>query len=102
MDLCFGNVFDEGLNTVYQRGRGKMTELFSVEKSEKCISCRYRYFCGGGCRATAENISECDGLCEVIRQRFVDFLERLSLPIIRTRLNNSENMSQKGVSCIKC
>lgn len=88
--LRFGNVFENGLENVYKYGRKIMEEIFSVDKNEKCSKCMFRYFCGGGCRATAIKINEPDYYCDVMQERFIDFFDRLSLPVIKTFLNKEE------------
>ncbi len=100
--LYFGNVFEEGLEKIYKRGRDKMIELFSVEKNDKCKECLFRYFCGGGCRATAKDLKECDYLCDIFQKRFIDFWKRISLPVIRTYANKIYETREGGIKRLTC
>lgn len=101
-DLCFGNVFKEELNKVHEAGRNMMIELFSVDKNEQCSKCTFRYYCGGGCRATAQDLSACDSTCSLMKDRFVDFWERLSLPIVRTGHSGKKDRVNEGVPQQSC
>lgn len=79
-----------------------MIELFSVEKNDKCKECLFRYFCGGGCRATAKDLKECDYLCDIFQKRFIDFWKRISLPVIRTYANKIYETREGGIKRLTC
>lgn len=93
--LNIGNVFKEGLEQVYKRGRNMMMELFSVDKDNKCRECVFRYFCGGGCRATAKSLNEHDYLCEIYRKRFLDILSKVSLSSLKIYTNHSKKINDE-------
>jgi radical SAM protein with 4Fe4S-binding SPASM domain len=96
-----GNVFSQGLPDISAKGRHMMLSLFSVDENEQCSKCSFRYYCGGGCRATAQDISACDCMCQIIQDRYIDFWEGLSLPIIRTGLGQ-ESHGGKEVPQQRC
>jgi len=101
-NLCFGNVFQDDLSKVHEVGRNKMVDLFSVDKNEECSNCVFRYYCGGGCRATARELTACDSTCSLMKDRYIDFWERLSLPIIRTGQGGKKDKDSKGVPLQSC
>lgn len=53
-----------------------------VEVVNNCSECEYRNLCGGGCKARAllvnDSLRECDPYCEMFRQFYQDFVERLN------------------------
>ncbi len=69
-ELCMGNVFSDGLEEVSKLSRRWAESSFDVNTDSECRKCEYRYFCGGGCRATAPHAEGRDGACPVLRARF--------------------------------
>lgn len=82
-ELLVGNIFDESLTEIHNKAKKLMNEKFSVEKNEKCRKCSYKYFCGGGCRATAEEFDKEDRNCDVIKKRYMKYWESISLPLLK-------------------
>lgn len=46
-----GNVLDEGLKTVLGSEKFRDLRKHTVDTNPKCSQCKYRYLCGGACRA---------------------------------------------------
>jgi radical SAM protein with 4Fe4S-binding SPASM domain len=69
-----GRVQEGGLAEACGRLRSHMEEVFSVDHDEVCGRCRFRYFCGGGCRAVAHPQTERDPACELLSRRFATAL----------------------------
>jgi uncharacterized protein len=70
---CLGNVLEEGLRTVLDFEKFRSLRKHTVDTNPKCSRCKYRYLCGGACRAwggekTQFNLDEpppeCSGLYE--------------------------------------
>lgn len=51
-ELSLGNICDEEVENILQN-RSELLEGVNVDEIEECNKCRYRYLCGGGCRARA-------------------------------------------------
>lgn len=73
----FGNLHELPLKDIYYLSKGEMTKCFSVNEDDECKLCDFKYFCGGGCRANAENISNHDPYCHFIKERFDSFLQSI-------------------------
>lgn len=71
-DFVIGSL-EEGYDDAVRRGR-EMSSLYDVDNEKmECKACKYRYFCGGGCRAealAAGNIygkyEQCVSFCEAL------------------------------------
>lgn len=46
-----GNVIEEGLSKIINSKKFKELGSHTVDTIEKCKTCRFRYLCGGACRA---------------------------------------------------
>jgi radical SAM protein with 4Fe4S-binding SPASM domain len=68
------------LEQLWTAGRSWNRSIFSVDRDPACSDCLYRYFCGGGCRAVGEALSDRDVFCSVIRECFDDFFKYVSQP----------------------
>lgn len=91
----FGNIKKESIMDVYHRTREAMIEKFNVDNNSKCKRCCYKYFCGGGCRASVDE-NECDYLCESYKNGYREFLEHLSLTNIRMLYNQRKEKNEKS------
>ncbi len=69
-DLVIGNAFTEGLEAVATAARQWALDSFDVDDDPWCRACHFRYFCGGGCRATAPETGARDGACTILMERF--------------------------------
>lgn len=52
-NFLFGNIVDRPLKDVLNSPNAKLFRSLSVDNFEGCKECRYRYLCGGGCKANA-------------------------------------------------
>jgi len=68
-EFSWGSVAEESLPSVYGRMREAMQGLFDVERDEECRNCLYRYFCGGGCRASG-GLQHRDPACDLLKRRY--------------------------------
>jgi len=68
-EFRWGSVAEESLPSVYGRMREAMERLFDVERDQECSNCLYRYFCGGGCRASG-GLQHRDPACELLKRRY--------------------------------
>lgn len=91
----FGNIKKESILSIYQQMKEEMFKQFHVNKNEKCCSCQYKYFCGGGCRAAVDE-NGCDCLCETFKNEYQSFLGHLSLTNIRMLYNQRMEIDEKN------
>lgn len=57
-ELCMGNVLQLPLSDILaQSNVGKLCRSLHVEQIQWCNNCAFRYFCGGGCRASAYSMN---------------------------------------------
>jgi uncharacterized protein len=48
---CMGDVFENGLEKILSSSKFMEMSGCTVDTTEKCMECEYRYLCGGACRA---------------------------------------------------
>ncbi|RMG44074.1 MAG: radical SAM protein [Acidobacteria bacterium] len=75
-----GEFPEQSLEQLRAAGRVWNRSVFSVDGDPICQQCIYRYFCGGGCRATANGLSERDPFCPVMLDCYEEFLQYVSRP----------------------
>ncbi len=85
----YGNLKKDSLKNIYTDMRKEMINSFSVDRDEECLSCDFRYFCGGGCRATGDDITNKDLFCDTLKERYRTFLKDLSKPVSRSEKNEN-------------
>lgn len=90
-----GQFPEQSLNELLQAGRAWNRTIFSVDRDPVCGQCIYRYFCGGGCRATGESLSDRDRNCSVLRQCYDEFFKYASLPENESLVPKDSGESQK-------
>lgn len=57
-ELCMGNMLQLPLSDILaQSNVGKFCRSLHVEQIQWCNNCAFRYFCGGGCRASAYSMN---------------------------------------------
>lgn len=77
----FGTI-DDPIEKVIEKAREFMLDV-SVERLPKCKECKFKYMCGGGCRACAYACSENkdiyaeDPMCERYQREMLELLWRL-------------------------
>jgi len=91
-ELLVGNVYTESLTDIHTKAKMMMNSCFSVEKNDKCKQCTYKYFCGGGCRATATSFELEDNNCEVIQGRYKNYWSAISLPLLRSGVDYTKEL----------
>lgn len=73
--LKLGNIFEEDLKTIMQKPAAKKIRSLEVDAFESCGTCKYKYLCGGGCRArsyfTHQNFISGDIYCPMTKDYFV-------------------------------
>jgi len=86
-----GNVFEQGLKKVVESEKFRDLHEHTVDTNTKCKVCKYRYICGGACRAwggegTRYDLDaappECSGLykrSEEIYHQAIDYLQSILL-----------------------
>lgn len=80
-DECIGNIKDDDIIKIVEEGRRFAQEL-SVDNLAECKNCQLKYFCGGGCRACAQNFDCIKGKepdCESYKERIWDYMWTLDL-----------------------
>jgi radical SAM protein with 4Fe4S-binding SPASM domain len=88
--FSFGTI-EDSLNKVIENAK-KFMKNNSVDNIPECKNCKFRYMCGGGCRACAysysgcENIHAPDPLCERYKKEIYELAWILSKP----RVNKSD------------
>ncbi|MBU3110231.1 radical SAM/SPASM domain-containing protein [Clostridium lacusfryxellense] len=67
-ELKLGNILNQNLKDIVFTKKNPFLNI-SVDQIEGCTDCKYKYFCGGNCRArsylSTHSIYENDNLCEV-------------------------------------
>lgn len=86
-----GNVKEEKLADIYTKIRNAMESCFDVDKDDKCKTCDFRHFCGGGCRAVGPSVSERDPMCEILKSRMTEGLRVMVLAPLPVRENAEDN-----------
>ncbi len=88
---CLGNVIEYGLRKILDSEEFRDLQKHTVDTNKKCQTCKYRYICGGACRAwggegTRYDLDaappECSGLykrSEEIYHKAIDYLQSILL-----------------------
>ncbi|GKX32160.1 hypothetical protein SH1V18_46400 [Vallitalea longa] len=75
-DNIIGNIYTDKIDTVIKRGQ-EVAKHLSVHNLPECNQCKYKYFCGGGCRACAkyaDNILGHDPDCNYYKKSIMEYM----------------------------
>lgn len=73
---CLGNIVDDNIIQIIEEGKKIAYEL-CVDNLPECKGCKLKYFCGGGCRACAQNYDCIKGKepdCESYKERIWEYM----------------------------
>jgi len=89
-ELSCGNIYSAKLKDIHVNARNKMIQSFSVNDNKDCKKCIFKFFCGGGCRSTGNNIYDHDSSCSEFKKRYVQFVKNISLTNVRALSRKNE------------
>jgi radical SAM protein with 4Fe4S-binding SPASM domain len=73
-DLVMGNIFKQDLSRILNSEVGLLMKGLCVDDFSNCFSCKYKYLCGGGCRARSyyafRQLNAPDAYCPMIKEFF--------------------------------
>lgn len=81
VDECIGNIEEDNITQIIEKGQKVASEL-CVDNLTDCKDCQLKYFCGGGCRACAQNYDCIKGKepdCESYKERIWEYMWTLDI-----------------------
>jgi len=75
-DDCIGNIENDSIEEITKNGK-EIADMLNVNNIPACKVCKFRYFCGGGCRACAKNhdgIMGKDPECERYQYSIMEYM----------------------------
>ncbi|PXV93719.1 radical SAM protein with 4Fe4S-binding SPASM domain [Lachnotalea glycerini] len=78
---CIGDIKTDSIEGIIGKGQ-ELARMLCVDQIPLCKSCKFRYFCGGGCRACAKNndgIMGKDPDCDKYKEEILEYMWTLNL-----------------------